>query len=258
MNLNQGQLGYAFELERRNQLEIEGNDPMRMREQFKDSFPTFNLTADPLGAIDILNQGNQGACQGHALATIFQICYFLATGRKESFSRAAAYYLSQRFDGIRTDSGSTLSGGQKVATSGLCLEKYWPYPSRYDNREPSGLSYPFKLKVTRPLRTVKEVTDWIDSRLPIQTGVPWNQSCQREVVDNYQALPGSGGHSTVFWLRSQAGNIKMPNSWGRDWCNDGVNEWTESSIDRVLRSRFTVLIGYAPDEMSFPEPTPLN
>jgi len=252
-----GRLGYAVQYEDRSSLEANGLAPSEALAMFQASFPKFDTTADPLGAIDILNQGNQGSCQGHALAMVFSICFFLATGRREAFSRAAGYYLSQRKDGIRGDQGSTLSGGQWVATqNGICLEKEWPYPSRYDPSEPSGINYRFKLKTTRPMRTVKEVTDWIDSGLPVQIGLAWNDSCSHEVVDRW--VPGGGGHSTCFWQRAKSGNVRNINSWGKSWSTDGIHEWTEGSISRALSHQWTVMIGYSPDEMSFPEYGPLQ
>lgn len=198
-------------------------------------------------------------CQGHALAGIFSTCFFLATGRKQAFSRAAAYYLSQRKDGIRGDQGSTLSGGQWVATeNGLCLEKDWPYPKSYNPTEPSGVKYAYKLKTTRPMESMADINDWINSGLPIQIGIAWNNSCNQEVVSNYAASTNSGGHSTFFWLRAKSGNIRNINSWGKDWNGDGVHEWTEASIERALKHRFTVMIGYAPEAMSFPEQDPIG
>jgi len=249
--------GYTILAENRAALETNGLNPQDALMNFKESFPQFNITSDPLGVLDVLNQGQQGSCQGHALATVFSICFFLATGRREAFSRAAGYYLSQRKDGIRGDNGSTLSGGQWVATQhGMCLEEDWPYPARYFPTEPSNVRYLYKLMVTRPMRTVKEVTDWIDAGLPVQTGFMWNNSCSHEIVNNWQ--PGGGGHSTCFWQRSNAGNIRNINSWGENWNGDGVHEWTESSIDRAIRHRYTTLIGYAPDEMSFPDYAPIT
>jgi hypothetical protein len=252
-----GSLGYAIKKENRADLEKNGIDSKLLLAQYRDAFPVFDTTANPLGAIDILNQGNQGACQGHALALIFSICFFLATGRRQKFSRAAGYYLSQRYDGIRGDNGSTLSGGRKVATEhGMCLESDWPYPSRYNPTEPANVPYLYTLKTTKPMTSVKDVTDWIDAGLPVQQGGPWNDSTAREIVSNWRS--GGGGHSTVFWQRSQRGNIVMPNSWGADWNDDGMNEWTEASIAAALKDRYTVMIGYAPDGMSFPDQSPLS
>jgi len=247
-----GLMGYRHDRERRDILEANGLDPSETMKAYRDSFPVFNTTADPIGAVDVLNQGAQGSCQGHALATVFSICFFLATGRREWFSRAAGYYLSQRKDGIRGDRGSTLSGGRWVATEhGMCLENDWKYPARYNPAEPAGVKYLYKLKATKPMKTVKEVTDWIDAGLPVQTGLSWNDSCSREIVTNWRG--GGGGHSTCFWQRSNAGNVKNINSWGKTWNGDGVHEWTEGSIAAALRHQWTVLIGYAPDGMSFPD-----
>ena len=249
-------LGYRFDIEDKGNLEANGLDPEATLKLFKETFSVFDVTADPLGAVDVLNQGNQGSCQGHALAMVFSICFFLATGRRQAFSRAAGYYLSQRKDGIRGDQGSTLNGGQWVATvHGMCLESDWPYPSSYNPSEPNGIAYLYKLKRTRPMRTVQEVTDWIDAGLPVQTGFAWNDSCSREVVNNWR--PGGGGHSTCFWQRAKSGNVRNINSWGSSWNGDGVHEWTEGSIAKALAHQWTTLIGYAPDEMSFPEQPPI-
>lgn len=251
-----GAMGYAFSKENIAHLQSTGASPSEALRAFKDSFPIFDTTADPVGAINILNQGQQGACQGHSLAQIFAICFFLATGRKVRFSRAAGYYLAQRYDGIKGDNGSTLSGGQKVATiHGMCLDSDWSYPAQYNPFEPANVPYLYKLKATKPMETVKDVLDWIDAGLPVQTGFAWNNSCSKEIVDNWQ--PGGGGHSTCFWQRSKIGNVKNINSWGENWNGDGVHEWTESSIARALKHDWTVMIGYAPDGMSFPDQPPL-
>lgn len=257
--LPNGSFGYPIHLENKAELEKNGEEPAMVLKGFKASFPKFNTMADPATLIRILNQLNQGACQGHALAMIFSICYFLATGRWLDFSRAAAYYLSQRYDGlIGRDVGSTLNGGRRVATEhGLCLEADWKYPGSYNPKEPAGIKYPYKLKVTKPFKTLNDFTDWTDANLPTQTGLSWNSTCQREIVNAYRVLPGSGGHSTVFWLRSLIANFKMINSWGEDWNEDGCNEWTEASIVAVLRDPNMTLIGYAPDGMEYPIPEPI-
>lgn len=255
MTLPQGQLGYSIELERRFLLESSGAEPALMLKQYRDSFPTMNLQADPTGAVKVLDQGQQGSCQGHSLAQCFSICFYLATGRYEAFSRACGYYVAQQYDGIRSDSGSTLSGGNKVATQhGMCLEKDWPYPSRYNPAKPTGITFPFKMKVSRPLRTVDEMRNWLDAGLPVQTGIAWNDSCNQEVVDNWRS--GGGGHSTTLWTLS-GDKVNNINSWGRNWNGDGVHKWTWGSIERMLRHEWSTFIGYAPDEMSFPVQEPL-
>lgn len=256
--LQRGQLGWAIERENFGLLEQHGVDAELVLQRYADAFPQFNTTADPLGVLKVFDQGQQGSCQGNALAQVFSICYFLATGRHETFSRAAGYYLAQQKDGIRGDQGSTLSGGQWVATQhGMCLESDWPYPSRYNPAMPSTAQgkFTFKLQTTKPFKDVDSIVSWLGRGLPIQTGLDWSSSCDREVVDNYR--PGGGGHSTVFWQLKPNGNIININSWGSRWNGDGCHEWTIDSIRRTLQSRWTTYIGYAPDGMSFPVPSPV-
>lgn len=254
--LPQGPLGYAIDEENRDALE-DGDDPGELMSAFSAVKPDLNVQAMPTGVVTILNQGNQGACQGHALATVFQICYFLSTGRLERFSRAAAYYLSQRFDGIRGDRGSTLSGGRKVATEhGLCLEKYWPYPSRYNSREPSSAAgnYEFKLKVSRPFRNVDEAMGWLKLGLPIQTGIRWGSSMNREVVTSPSR--SGGGHSTTLWTL-EGDDPRNINSWGKNWNGDGVHVWRRDVFAQMLADRYSTFVGYAPEGMAYPTPEPI-
>ena len=258
MNLEQGPLGYAIEFERRGLLESSGNEPKEMLARMADEFPKFDCKANPLGVVSILNQGNQGSCQGHSLAQIFSICFFLATGRKEAFSRACGYYESQRYDGIRGDSGSTLSAGQKVAKEhGMCTEAEWPYPSRYDpNSKPGGIKYQYKLDVSKPFTSVDDMAEWLNAGLPIQTGIAWNETCNREVVSDWR--PGGGGHSTTLWQLAPSGNAFNINSWGGTWCQDGMHEWTWTAIAKMVKHSWSTFIGYAPTRMSFPEQPPIS
>jgi intein/homing endonuclease len=224
------------------------------REPVQD-FPVYDITVDEDHSF--VAQGLVvHNCQGNALAQVFSICYFLATGRHETFSRSAGYYLAQKKDGISGDKGSTLSGGQWVATQhGMCLESDWPYPQRYNPAMPPSANgkFNFKLQATKPLKDIDSVTQWIESGLPIQVGLTWNSTCDQEVVSNYSSRSG-GGHSTVFWQRRASGNIVNINSWGTRWNGDGVHEWTIDSVKEALKARWTVFIGYAPDGMSFPTP----
>lgn len=254
--LPQGTLGYAIESERKIALEMHGNEPREMLARMRDEFPSINLNAMPTDVFGILNQMQQGACQGHALAGIFSCCFFLATGRKAAFSRACGYYVAQNYDGIRGDSGSTLSGGQKVAMQhGMCLEEVWPYPRSYNPAKPAGIEFPYKLAVSKPFTSADEMDEWIDAGLPIQTGIAWNDSCNREVVNNW--VSGGGGHSTWLWLKRPNGNAVNVNSWGQDWNGDGCHEWTWDSIRKMVKHSWSTFIGYAPTRMSFPSQDPV-
>ena len=262
MSLEQGKLGYAFNSERLDELNEKGADPVVLLQKFKEDFPKLNTTADPTDILIMLNQGMQGSCQGHALATIFSICFWLTTGRVFAFSRACGYYMAQMYDGLRGDVGSTLNGGRRVATEhGMCLEEDWPYPERYHPTKPARIKFEYKLQSTKPMSSVDDIVNWLNEGLPVQTGVIWDNSCNNEVVDRYDGSnPRTGGHSTVFWLYNATTrkNVRNINSWGEDWNGDGVHDWTIESIERAVDNPNNVFVGYAPDNMSFPDIDPVS
>jgi hypothetical protein len=73
------------------------------------------VKVDPRSVMKIENQGSVGSCQGHALSSCVELCYYIATGDlTRQLSRAYAYYETQRIDNISGDRGSTISGGIKA------------------------------------------------------------------------------------------------------------------------------------------------
>jgi hypothetical protein len=249
-------LGYAIEKESQELLMKNGLDPQVMLRRAEANKPDFNSSANPMTLFDPLDQGQQGSCQGHSLALIFRICYFLSTGVVLNFSRAAAYYISQRFDNIKSDQGSTLSAGQKVATQhGLCLEDDWPYPSRYDPREPAGISYPFRLVAAQPTRDPEIIMQALDLGLPVQDGIIWDSSVSRSISTSFTGS-GGGGHSTTLWTKI-GDNYRRINSWGM-WDGDGCNENTPRSLQQQIEHRWSTHIIYAPEGMIYPERQPVT
>ena len=249
-----GSLGYAIDKEKKPLLMANGVDPRKMLSLARANEPQFNVDVNPMTLFDPLNQRNQGACQGHALALCFTICYFLQTGRIEAFSRAAGYYLSQRKDGIRGDRGSTLSAGQWVATHhGMCLESDWPYPSNYNPREPSGIDYRFKLVASQATSDWELIQEALDMGLPVQDGIIWDSSVSRTISTNYVGR-GGGGHSTTLWTKAGE-NYRRINSWGM-WDGDGCNENTPRSLQQQVEHRYSSHVIYAPEGMIYPELEP--
>lgn len=257
--------GYPIERENREALDANGMDPREMVAKVKaNGPPTMNVDTDPFLLLDTLNQANQGACQGHSLALIFTICYYLFTGRILYFSRAAAYYLSQKFDGLLgRDVGSTLSGGQKVATEhGLCTEEDWPYPRNYNPRQPGGIKFPFKLVSSKSTNDYDLIVEALNMGLPVQTGLAWGPECEQTVVTRYTGRGAGGGHSTTLWLK-KGNNFRQLNSWGESWNQDGQNEITPEAMRQMVEysSRVfgkNVFVIYAPEGMIFPELEPVT
>jgi hypothetical protein len=252
-----GQLGYAIEVEDRSYMEANGFDAKLMIRMVEANKPDFNVDVHPTTLFDPFNQGNLGSCQGAALAQgMFRICYFLQTGRIESFSAIAAYIVSQRFSNITGDRGSTLSGGVYTATQhGLCLEKDWPYPSRYDNREPPGIDYRFRLVASTPTQDPELIFQALDMGLPVQDGIMWNNEVSRTLVTKYTGGGAGGGHSTTLWTKSGE-NYRRINSWGM-WDGDGCNENTPSALKSQILHRYSSHVIYAPVGMIYPDLDPV-
>ena len=252
--LPQGSLGYLIEDENFDDLE-KGEEHVEMLSSFASKVPTFNEQINPTDIVKVVHQGSVGSCQGQALATVFQICFFLATGRREFFSASAGYYLSQRKDNIRGDRGSTLSGGRWVATEhGMCLAKDWPYEAVYDPSEPDGLKYSFKLRVSKPFKKAEDIVEWIKAGLPVQSGVRWGSEMNKEVVK--RASKRGGGHSTCLWTM-RGDDINNINSWGDSWNGDGIHCWTIDALQEMIDNGGT-FIGYSPERFEYPDQKPIT
>lgn len=247
-----GKLGYAIDNENRASLMNRGLNPMMMLQTFKAEVPAVNIDADPLSVVNVLNQGSIGSCQGQSLAKCFQICFFLKTGRVVNFSAMCGYIIAQRYDRlIGRDVGSTLSGGQRVATEhGMCLEEDWEYPSRYSANIPTA-NFPFKLRSAQPTNDPSLVLDALKLGLPVQTGMAWNSELERERVTSYTGRGAQGGHATTLWLRKDK-HICHINSWG-NWNGDGCSTWTEEALRQIVSYRGNTFVIYAPDGMEYPE-----
>lgn len=228
-------------------------DPEIVLKAARAAYPTFNPYSYEW--TELPNQGRQGSCAGHALSNCFQVALVQQFAVQTLFSRAAAYYTAQRFDGIKGDRGSTLNGCQKVAESGLCLEVEWAYPSSYNNSIPESSkgNMNFKMVGSRRVTDADMAWDLLSAGVPIQTGVAWNSSFEKTICDSYRS--GGGGHSTMlFGIDEATGNAWNNNSWGLGWGDNGRNMWTKKFFaDIVKRDRYAVFVAYDPTGLECPE-----
>lgn len=228
-------------------------DPELVLRRAKASYPDFNAYASPW--LDWQDQGNQGSCQGHSLSHAFQVCAVQEYGTQLIFSRAAAYYLSQKYDNISGDRGSTLAGGQKAAASGICLETEWPYPSRYDNRQPASANgkLNFKMPGSKRITDAGLAFDLLAAGCSIATGVAWNSDFEKPICDKYGNRRG-GGHSTLLYgLDEATGHAVHHNSW-KNWQGNGRNLWSKRFLDAIMKKdRYAVFICYDSTELIIPE-----
>jgi len=215
------------------------------------------VKVDPRAVMKIENQGSVGSCQGHALSSCVELCYYIATGDlTRQLSRAFGYYETQRIDGINGDRGSTISGGIKLATTlGIPREELWKYSGRYENRRPSNWN---EIVEDAKLHQVgqsyrMESYDGVRTFLGsgqggISIGISWSGEVDRPVVNSFSGA-GGGGHAIALLGLSerldQSGRpfVFMLNSWGANWGNGGWAEWAPNAVEQMLRHRYTACFG---------------
>lgn len=254
--------GYPIELENRDALR-EMSPPGIFKALADDDLPK---KVDFRQALKIENQASMGSCQGHALSTCTEGCYFIATaGQQIELSRLFAYLGSQKLDGISGDRGSTLHGGAKLVTEfGLCLEADFPYPSPV--RYPAGghRSIPaaawekaqaFRIKTTKFITEEPEVHQWLGSGAGlVEIGIAWGSAMEPDsqgVIDSFRA--GGGGHavSLTGYLPCEEIGCDTPegyvyildNSWGRGWGVNGRAYVKPRAVRQMLEHRFTTFVG---------------
>ncbi len=215
------------------------------------------IKVDPRKVMKIENQGSVGSCQGHALSSCVELCYYIATNDlTRQLSRAMGYYETQRIDGITSDRGSTISGGIKLATTkGICREELWKYSGRYDARRPSNWAEieadaaQHKIGQSYRMTTYDGVRTFLGSgQGGISIGISWSGEVDRSIVNSFSGA-GGGGHAIALLGLSErldsSGRpfVFMLNSWGANWGNGGWAEWAPNAVEQMLRHRYTACFG---------------
>lgn len=267
--------GYAIEQENR-QLITEmstkavmlmmGDLPERMDIRQTELFKNQNW-------LQVEDQGQIGSCQGQSLTECAEFCYGIQSGRVIQMSRMYAYLRSQMFDNIKSDQGSTLSGGTKCALEGICLESIAPYPSRYPGwgfitEAMKQDAKNFILKSHTEIKKEEDVKRYIGSGLGIvHIGISWGNSMNpnsQGIVSSFSA--GQGGHAVTLCgyvpdsdvgARSSNGYFYLlKNSWSKRWGLNGFAYIDPKAVSQMLSHQWSVFIGRS--DMTAPEPRPVN
>ena len=215
------------------------------------------VKVDPRAVMKIENQGSVGSCQGHALSSCVELCYYIATGDlTRQLSRAMGYYETQRIDGINGDRGSTISGGIKLATgTGICREELWKYSGRYDNKRPANWddikldAEAHRIGQSYRMKTYDGIRTFLGSgQGGISIGISWSGEVDRPIVNSFSGT-GGGGHAIALLGLSERVDssgrpyVWMLNSWGSGWGNKGWAEWSPNAVEQMLRHRYTACFG---------------
>jgi len=255
--------GYRIDLERRPELRA-GAVEFRDRVDGKYVIPA---EIDPRPWHRIENQGPIGSCQGHALSSVCEFAYHLATGEVIQFSPLFSYYATQQLDGLLgRDVGSTISGGMQCAKQfGACPLDVMPYPQpvRYTGVIPETAftaAEPFRIRSHSVCRNYEDVFSFLSSgQGGVEIGISWGAAMTPNgegVIESFR--PVGGGHAVCFLgysAREDAHGRKylwLANSWSADWGDRGWAEVAPQAVEQMSRHPHTVMIGLS--DLSTPKP----
>lgn len=244
--------GYAIEHERRDVL-VATAMPFLLEFDRSDA----PAEMDPRDWHRIEMQGSMGSCQGHALSSVVEMAFHIATGEVTQLSPLFAYYQTQAIDGLQgSDRGSTIDGGRRCAQEyGICPLEVMPYPDPVVYRwhvpeaaKKAGLDY----RIARHCmcRSYDDVYRFLASgQGGVEIGIAWSQAMEpvNGVVERW--YPGGGGHAVSFLgysrrLDSRGRNyLWLANSWSIRWGNQGWAEVAPGVVDQMCGNSNTVMIG---------------
>lgn len=205
------------------------------------------------------NQGRIGSCQGNGLTSVLERLQFVRYNDKSKvvqLSRIFAYLATQKIDGLLgRDSGSTISGGIKLATTvGCCPEALTGYPQAYPHSQQiksilSAANYaagePFKAEKTwRAPEDAEEVMSFIAGGGAVSIGIAWYSGLipRDRIVRRFSPPGRSGGHAMAILGYKSNGNLIGVNSHA-----DGPYEIEPSAWRSMIRHRYTAAIGLSCD-----------
>lgn len=254
--------GYPIELENREELAKTSTAvPLYSVGQLPERVDPRRSELAEKGWLQVEDQGQIGSCQGQSLTECLEYCYAVATGAVEQFSRMYAYLLSQQFDGINGDRGSTLNGGTKAARQGICRESVGPYTRSYPGRGWMTATMHedaknFRLKSHTELKSAEAIRNYIGAGAGIvQIGIMWGNEMTPDSNGIIRRFTGSGGggHAVTLdgyvpWqdvgVQNAAGYyFLLKNSWSKRWGKQGRAYVDPSAVDAMCRHRFSSMIG---------------
>jgi len=155
------------------------------------------------------NQGGVGACQGYGLVETVEYCFGHLTGSIVQLAPLFAYLMSQKFDGISGDRGSTLAGGTRVLKeiglpelSDYPLERQYPrggYKAIPQSAVDAAKAGSYKTLETVRIRDAESLKAFIGSMAGIvQTGTRWTKGLADVAGHGVVTTLGGlnyGGHS---------------------------------------------------------------
>jgi len=208
------------------------------------SLDTYLRDANPM----ILDQGQEGACVGFALATVANT---LLTRRQVypdqvKVSPRMFYEIARRYDEWEGEdySGSSARGGVKGwHKHGVCAEEVWPYlygqnPGHLTDQRasdargrPLGAYFRVNHRDIVAMHTAITEAEILMATARVHTG--WSQVDSTGVIKLESAM--TGGHAFAI-VGYDAGGFWIQNSWGESWGKQGFgylsyDDWIRNGSD---------------------------
>jgi hypothetical protein len=200
--------------------------------------------------LPVLNQGQEGSCNGYAIRAVACVNHMLATGGDfREFSGDGAYYACQMIDGIKSDQGSTVSGGIRMQLNvGVMTAEDFPMTPTYDPRRmPANykeLASPYRCARAAALRTVREIEEWLGRGYGgVWWGCRWGFAFDG-AGNAVRWTPSGGGHATaILGYDRRRKVVECLNSWGASWQGRGWFTVPYETLERVMSDGYTVVAG---------------
>jgi C1A family cysteine protease len=184
----------------------------------------------------IENQGDLGACTGHAIVGALEYLENLENEHFTRLSRLFVYYNERMLEGTtKEDAGAQIADGVRViARYGVCREHLWPYDVKKFKVRPTEDCYVdalnhVALEFKDVDQTEEALTYCLANRRPIIFGIMVYSSFESDEVAATGVVPipqeGEeclGGHAVLMVGYDKAKRMFLVrNSWGTDWGDQG-------------------------------------
>lgn len=215
----------------------------------------FDLRQNPYFPVKVKNQGNKGACNGHAAASSGEIARFLAGLGYVPLSAWLIY--ADLCRGI--DRGSVIADAlQHLEQKGTCEESLVPYGTI----QPGQISATarenakrFRIEIGFEINSHRDLVIATHLRMPSNFSVPVNSNFNTLDADG---VPGnrSGAHNHAvcggLGLRKSAKygwTVLTQNSWGQQWGDKGYFFAAEKTVQGSYPDAYAVsAVIYDPED----------
>ena len=195
--------------------------------------PTIDLS-DKMTPVE--NQGDLGACTGHAITSAVEFLEFGKSKRVKQLSRLYVYYNERWIEGsIKEDAGAIIRDGIKSLVKwGACDESLWAYdPEKFQIKPPVDAYHDGEYRKIKTYyrvdQTLKDLLNALADGFPIIMGFTVYESFEGDDVSVTGLVPMPkleekqlGGHAVLcVGYDIEAKTFKVRNSWGEEWGDHG-------------------------------------